>query len=164
MPYNARAAIAMAIYALHCSIQSSSVTGRGSQNAITLQCQGVVYESFLSDMLCHLGVRVAKLQTHLGLRDLGMMHTSLKSMLSSNTFRLSTRSSSCAPTAPLSSRLRTSRHIAYSVASQAPSVNKQWDTDTAKEALANLKVQPEEYAKGTHVLDSIIKIYTVYSR
>lgn len=56
------------------------------------------------------------------------------------------------------------RHIASSVAARAPSIKPKWDTETAKKALASLAQEPTEFAKGVEVLDSIVKVYTVYSR
>jgi hypothetical protein len=59
---------------------------------------------------------------------------------------------------------RTHRLVTKSVAARAPSVNKQWETDVARAALEHLRDQPQEFATGMGVLDSIIKIYTVFSK
>lgn len=56
------------------------------------------------------------------------------------------------------------RHIANSVAAPAPTIKHKWDSETAKQALASLAQEPQEFAKGVEVLDSIVKVYTVYSR
>eukprot|EP00879_Flechtneria_rotunda_P025705 GHRR01027342.1.p1 GENE.GHRR01027342.1~~GHRR01027342.1.p1 ORF type:complete len:465 (+),score=120.89 GHRR01027342.1:586-1980(+) len=58
-------------------------------------------------------------------------------------------------------RLRT---ICSSVAARAPSIKPKWDSETAKKALAALSEEPAAFAQGVEVLDSIVKVYTVYSR
>eukprot|EP00878_Enallax_costatus_P016372 GHUV01017172.1.p1 GENE.GHUV01017172.1~~GHUV01017172.1.p1 ORF type:complete len:392 (+),score=60.76 GHUV01017172.1:73-1248(+) len=56
------------------------------------------------------------------------------------------------------------RHIVNSVAAPAPTIKHKWDSDTAKKALASLAEEPADFAKGVEVLDSIVKVYTVFSR
>lgn len=56
------------------------------------------------------------------------------------------------------------RHIVNSVAAPAPTIKHKWDTDTAKKALASIAEEPTDFAKGVEVLDSIVKVYTVFSR
>lgn len=56
------------------------------------------------------------------------------------------------------------RHIVNSVAAPAPTIKHKWDSETAKKALASLADEPTEFANGVEVLDSIVKVYTVYSR
>jgi hypothetical protein len=51
---------------------------------------------------------------------------------------------------------RAHRTVAKSVAARAPSVNKQWETEVARAALEHLKDQPQQFATGMGVLDSII--------
>jgi hypothetical protein len=57
-----------------------------------------------------------------------------------------------------------SRHICSSTAAKAPVIKPKWDTETARKALASLAEEPTEFARGVEVLDSIVKVYTVYSR
>jgi hypothetical protein len=57
-----------------------------------------------------------------------------------------------------------SRHICNSTAAKAPVIKPKWDTETARKALASLADEPTEFARGVEVLDSIVKVYTVYSR
>lgn len=64
---------------------------------------------------------------------------------------------------PFSSGKRV-RHITNSVAAPAPTIKHKWDSETAKKALASLAQEPTEFAKGVEVLDSIVKVYTVFSR
>lgn len=61
-------------------------------------------------------------------------------------------------------QLSASRHICNSTAAKAPVIKPKWDTETARKALASLAEEPTEFARGVEVLDSIVKVYTVYSR
>lgn len=61
-------------------------------------------------------------------------------------------------------QLSASRHICNSTAAKAPVIKPKWDTETARKALASLADEPTEFARGVEVLDSIVKVYTVYSR
>ncbi|KAF6257274.1 trypsin-like cysteine/serine peptidase domain-containing protein [Scenedesmus sp. NREL 46B-D3] len=66
--------------------------------------------------------------------------------------------------APQQQQRCVSRQICNSTAAKAPVIKPKWDTETARKALASLANEPTEFARGVEVLDSIVKVYTVFSR